>query len=111
MLKDEDKRRQVDLLNWAMQKPCAFQIEVVAEHTLNVHAQFTPPTFIFKHSRYLEYIYTYYTLLMFKFCTHYITFYKQNATNTFSLNYSSRFAGSNKISRAHHIAQALSDSC
>ena len=93
-----------------MQKPRAFQIEVVAEHTLNVHAQFTPPTLIFKHSRYLEYIYIYYALLTFKFCTHYITFYKRNVANTFSLTYSSRFAGSNKISRVHHIAQALSDS-
>jgi hypothetical protein len=38
------------------------------------------------------------------------TFYKWKAANTFSLGCSSRFAGSNKITRAHYTTQALPDS-
>jgi hypothetical protein len=90
--------------------PYPFQIEVVAATTLDVHAQFTPPTLSFKEFCYLEYIHIYYSLLTLKFCIYYIAFYKQKVANTVSLGCSSRFAGSNKISRAHHITQALPDS-
>jgi len=93
-----------------MQKSRAFHIEVVAEPTLNVHAQFTPPVLIIKQYCCLEYIYIHCALLMFKFCTDNSTFYKWKVANTFSLGCSSRFAGSNKITRAHYTAQALPDS-
>jgi hypothetical protein len=93
-----------------MQKSRAFHIEVVAELVFDVRTRFTPPTPVFNYAFYLKNIYIYYALITFKFYTDYITFYKRNVANTFSLHHSSRFAGSNKISRAHHIAQSLSNS-
>jgi hypothetical protein len=107
---EEDKRQWMNLPNRASQKSRAFHMEVVAEPTLNVHAQFTPPTLVFKQYYYLEYIYIYYALLAFKFWTHYITFYELKVANTANLGCSSRFAGSNKIYRARHTAQALPNS-
>jgi len=52
------------LLNWAMQKSRAFQIKLVAEPTLNIYAQFTPPMLIFKWFCYLEHTHIYYALLL-----------------------------------------------
>jgi hypothetical protein len=100
----------VNLPNQAMQKSRAFHIEVVAELVFVVRTRFTPPTPVLNYAFYLKNIYIYCALLTFKFSPDYITFYKRNAPNTFSLGHSSRFAGSNKISGAHHIPQSLSNS-
>jgi len=100
----------VNLPNQAMQKSRAFHIEVAAELVFVVRTRFTPPTPVFNYAFYPKNIYIYCAILTFKFSTDYITFYKRNVTNTFSLGNSSRLAGSNKISRAHHIAQSLSNS-
>ena len=101
----EDKGQWMTL---AMQKPRAFQIEVVAKPTLNVHAHFTP-TLSFNQFWHLKNICMYYTILSFKSCTYFITFYQQNVANTVGLSCSTKFTGSNKIFRTPYISKALTD--
>jgi len=74
MMRIEDKEQWITLPNWAMQKSRAFQIKVVAEPTLDVHAQFTPPMLVLKQFCYLKHTHIYYSILLFKFCTYYIIF-------------------------------------